>query len=307
MNAAARVLLAEPDGPTRTGLRLLLRREGYDVLEATDLEAGLEHAERGGADVALIAVELPGGGLRLAAALADAAPGCRVIMLSPSPGGEELVAAVLAGAAGYLSKDISLDRLPHAVRGVLDGEVALPRRYTQHLLETLRGRHRRSDRAAPHLRAARQARRPRPAGGAGDAAPFRRVNGYGFLDGLRSAKLRATIDADMTEIADFPARIDRLCALASAAPADEALLSEMEDVLAEGYLEALRGEARSRRLGTRLEDLLGALDQPASALEARRVAREKRTLDRAVGELRARLGTMREQFARLGGGNPVAS
>ena len=44
------------------------------------------------------------------------------------------------GATGYLGKDMSLARLPRVVEAVLAGEVALPRRYTSHLLEALRGR-----------------------------------------------------------------------------------------------------------------------------------------------------------------------
>jgi DNA-binding NarL/FixJ family response regulator len=141
MSSRARVLLAEADGPTRAGLRLALTAEGYDVVaEAVDgasaVELGIEHRP----DAALIAVDLPGGGIEATGALAARLPGTRFVVLSPRPSGEELVEAVLAGAAGYLAKDISLRRLPHALHGVLEGEVALPRRYSQHLLEKLRGR-----------------------------------------------------------------------------------------------------------------------------------------------------------------------
>lgn len=141
MSSGARVLLAEADGPTRAGLRVTLTAEGYDVVAeavdgATAIERGVEHRP----DAALIAVDLPGGGIEATGALAARLPGTRFVVLSPRPSGEELVAAVLAGAAGYLPKDISLRRLPHALRGVLEGEVALPRRYSQHLLEKLRGR-----------------------------------------------------------------------------------------------------------------------------------------------------------------------
>jgi DNA-binding NarL/FixJ family response regulator len=141
MNTRARVLLAEADGPTRAGLRVVLTAEGYEVVAealdgATAIELGIEQRP----DAALIATDLPGGGIEATAALAARLPGTRFVLLSPRLSGEELVAAVLAGAAGYLPKEISLRRLPHALRGVLEGEVALPRRYSQHLLEKLRGR-----------------------------------------------------------------------------------------------------------------------------------------------------------------------
>ena len=154
MTTRARVLLAEADGPTRAGLRVALTAEGYQVVaEAVDgasaIEAGLEQRP----DAALIAVDLPGGGIEATAALAERLPGTRFVLISPLPTGEELLAAVLAGAAGYLPKDISLRRLPHALAGVLEGEVALPRRYSQHLLETLRGREADRARVSAHANA----------------------------------------------------------------------------------------------------------------------------------------------------------
>jgi hypothetical protein len=109
----------------------------------------------------------------------------------------------------------------------------------------------------------------------------------------------------MIEMGDLPRRIERVCSRASRASADERLLTEMEDLLAEGYLAALTGEARSQRLGARLEHLLATLEEPDSALEARRIALQKRSLDQRVDDLRSRLAVMREHFARLGGGNPA--
>ena len=38
-----------------------------------------------------------------------------------------MLAALRAGAVGYLPKDTRPDRLPNALRGVLRGEAALPR------------------------------------------------------------------------------------------------------------------------------------------------------------------------------------
>jgi DNA-binding NarL/FixJ family response regulator len=138
---AGRVLLAERDGPTRAGLRLALGGAGFDVVaEASEhagaIEAALEHRP----DIALVGTDLPGGGIDVARTVAERLPATKVIVLSPDPDGRELLEAVLAGAAGYLSKEIAADRLPHAIRGVLRGEVALPRRYTNHLLDELRGR-----------------------------------------------------------------------------------------------------------------------------------------------------------------------
>jgi hypothetical protein len=107
----------------------------------------------------------------------------------------------------------------------------------------------------------------------------------------------------MAEYAELLERIDRLAARAETARADARLLAEMEDVLAEGYMQALTGEARSRRIATRLERLVDTLDEPGAAVEARRLAVQRRSLDTAISTLRLRLNAVREQFVRLGGGH----
>jgi hypothetical protein len=105
--------------------------------------------------------------------------------------------------------------------------------------------------------------------------------------------------ADHAELLD---RIDRLAARAARPRADDTLLSEIEDVLAEGYMHALTEEARSRRLTARLERLVETLDEPGAAVEARRLAVQRRTLDARIAALRTRLNAIREQFVRLDGG-----
>ena len=132
MSLRGRVLLAERDGPTRTGLRLALSGAGFElVVEVGErdgaVEAALEHLP----DVALVGADLPGGGIDAARAIGERVPATKVIVLSPRPGEEELLAAVLAGAVGYLSKAISLERLPHALDGVIPGELAPPRHHTR--------------------------------------------------------------------------------------------------------------------------------------------------------------------------------
>lgn len=139
--SAPRVLLADADVPTRVGLRAMLRRGGFAVIaEADDAEEALAAVEREALDVALVDVSLPGGGFDAAARMSRLRPGLRLVMLSGRPNGDELLAAVLAGASGYLGKDGSPARLPDALRGVLAGEVALPRRHSQRLLDELRRR-----------------------------------------------------------------------------------------------------------------------------------------------------------------------
>jgi len=141
VSEAPRVLIAEGDAPTRAGLRVALTRAGFQVVaEARERAAALEAALGARPDLVLVSVDLPGGGLAGVRSIAERLPAAKVVVLSSDPSGEELVDAVLAGASGYLGSGMSLTRLPHALRGVLSGEVALPRGHTSHLLEALRFR-----------------------------------------------------------------------------------------------------------------------------------------------------------------------
>lgn len=153
MSDAPRVLLAAGQSATRAGLRVALARAGFHVVaEAADHDAAVEAALGAGPDVALVAADLPGGGISTVRAVAERVPGARVVLITARPSGDELVTAVLAGAVGYLSVDMSLARLPDVLRGVLAGEVALPRAHSRHLLEALRFRN--AGRAAIAARAA---------------------------------------------------------------------------------------------------------------------------------------------------------
>ncbi len=98
------------------------------------------------------------------------------------------------------------------------------------------------------------------------------------------------------ESADLMTRIDRLCLRASDARSAEPLLGEMESLLDEGYLEALTGDARSRRLAERLDALMESVAEPQVASEIRSIALQKRGVDAGVTVLRDRLGELREQF-----------
>jgi DNA-binding NarL/FixJ family response regulator len=110
------------------------------VGEAESREAALTLAGELRPDVALVASDLPDGGLDAVRTLVETRRASCVVVLSPHPDDDELMQAVLNGAVGYLGKDVSPARLPAVVEGVLAGEVALPRHLGRRLLEELRGR-----------------------------------------------------------------------------------------------------------------------------------------------------------------------
>jgi len=153
--SAPRILIAEAEAATRAGLRLVLGQSGFEVAaEAVTADAAVQAALEGRIDLALLATDLPGDGIDATRRIADRLRGAKLLLLTPRPSGEELVAAVRAGAAGYVGKDIAGERLPHVVRAVLDGETALPRRYTGHLVAELRRADSRRAVVAAHISAA---------------------------------------------------------------------------------------------------------------------------------------------------------
>lgn len=130
----ARVLVADGNAGARATLRRAIQPDGFSVCaEAADAASAVTAARLAVPDLALIAVELPGGGIRAAAAI-SALPGVLVVMMTSSRSDEDLFDALRAGAAGYLFKDIAPARLPAVLRRVLEGEVALPRSLVSRLV-----------------------------------------------------------------------------------------------------------------------------------------------------------------------------
>lgn len=138
------VLIAAERLPTRVGLRLALEPEAR-CTEAADAESAVAAAVRERPDVCLLGLEPDGQGLLVVNEIASRVPSSAVIFLTDRLDEEEFMAAVRAGASGYLTQNLDPARLPHVVEGALRGEPAVPRRFVARLLEELRTReHRRS-------------------------------------------------------------------------------------------------------------------------------------------------------------------
>jgi DNA-binding NarL/FixJ family response regulator len=136
------VLIAAERLPTRVGLRLALEPEAR-CTEAADADSAVDAAIRDRPDVCLLGLDTVGQGLRVANEIATRVPSAAVILLTNRLDEEEFMAAVRAGASGYLTSSLDPARLPHVVRGALRGEPAVPRRFVSRLLDELRTRERR--------------------------------------------------------------------------------------------------------------------------------------------------------------------
>jgi DNA-binding NarL/FixJ family response regulator len=138
----ARVVVAEAGAPTRAGLCLAVERGGLEVCaQVSNASALVAAATRGGADLVVLAIDLPGDALHAVERVCRALPAARIIVLTAAEDEEEMLAAVLAGASGYIAADVSAKRLPQIMRSVLAGEAAIPRRLSDRLLAEVCARH----------------------------------------------------------------------------------------------------------------------------------------------------------------------
>lgn len=135
----ARVLIAADQMPTRVGLRLALEPTA-DCTEADDGASAVTAAERDHPDVCLLDFDAPGRGLRVASEILARVPDVHVIVLTSRVEEDEFIAAMRAGASGYLPQGLDPSRLPHVVAGVMRGEAAVPRHFVTRLVDELRGR-----------------------------------------------------------------------------------------------------------------------------------------------------------------------
>jgi DNA-binding NarL/FixJ family response regulator len=134
-----RVLMACSDARVRDAFLDALERADIGVVPVADAAATLELARQHRPDVVLLDDELPGigdvgGPQKLAAEIPDS----EVVVLAGRFDRGSGVRAVLAGAAGYISRGIAAEALPRIVRAVMRGETAIPRTLTSALIERSR-------------------------------------------------------------------------------------------------------------------------------------------------------------------------
>jgi DNA-binding NarL/FixJ family response regulator len=134
-----RVVLAEEHPTLRAAVRNVLEADGFIVCgEAENAEEGLRVVLRERPDICLVGLR-PAGSLPMIARITDEqnGTGTVVIVLTASRSTESMIAAIRAGATGYLLKEMNPKRIPAAVRGVLKGEAAMPRTLVVRLIREI--------------------------------------------------------------------------------------------------------------------------------------------------------------------------
>jgi DNA-binding NarL/FixJ family response regulator len=137
-----RLLVVDDHEVVREGLVALLeRRAGFSVVAGVGTAAeAIEAARTYLPDLVIMDVRLPdGSGIEATREIRAENPAIRVIMLTSYPDEEAVFAAIVAGASGYLLKQIRGRDLIGALEAVGRGESLLDPAVTEQVLERIRG------------------------------------------------------------------------------------------------------------------------------------------------------------------------
>jgi DNA-binding NarL/FixJ family response regulator len=136
-----RLVIVDDHEVVRQGLVALLdRRPGFQVVgEAGTAAEAIEQARRLQPDLVIMDVRLPdGSGIEACREIRAEQPGTRVVMLTSYPDEEAVLSAIVAGASGYLLKQIRARDLVSALESVGRGESLLDPAVTEKVLDRVR-------------------------------------------------------------------------------------------------------------------------------------------------------------------------
>jgi DNA-binding NarL/FixJ family response regulator len=133
------VVLADDHELFRMAVREELEERGFDVVgEAEDAPGAVSVALTEVPDICLLDVRMRGDGIRAAQEIAAQLPSVKAVMLTATRDDDVALAALRAGARGYVLKDLDLDMLADALRRVAAGDLAFPGRLLRRALDELR-------------------------------------------------------------------------------------------------------------------------------------------------------------------------
>jgi len=136
-----RLLVVDDHEVVREGLvALLSRREDFQVVaEAGTVAEALTAARRFEPDLVVMDVRLPdGSGIEACREIRAELPATRIVMLTSYPDEEAVLSAILAGASGYLLKQVRGRDLVSALEAVGRGDSLLDPAVTERVLERVR-------------------------------------------------------------------------------------------------------------------------------------------------------------------------
>lgn len=124
----------------RAARHSVLARAGLEVAaDVPDVAAAAEAAQLYGAALVIVDADIPGGCVRAVRRIVERAPGAAVLVVAAELDRESLLAAVRAGAQGFVAETLGARGLVRAVEVALGGEAVIPRAGVGTLIEQVRG------------------------------------------------------------------------------------------------------------------------------------------------------------------------
>jgi DNA-binding NarL/FixJ family response regulator len=138
-------MLVDDHEVVRGGIKALLQATDDVIVtaEAGTVRAAVDEADRSRPDVVVMDVRLAdGSGIEATREILAKHPDTRVLMLTSFADDEALFASIMAGASGYVLKQVNNNELLRAIRAVGKGESLLDPAVTDSVLQRLRkGKH----------------------------------------------------------------------------------------------------------------------------------------------------------------------
>ncbi len=126
---ASKILIADDHPLFREALQQVVAEafDAHDCVEAENLEQASHFLAAEDFDLVLLDLKMPGmNGFTGLVSLRNQAPATPIIIVSAEDGASAIHDAITFGAAGYIPKSLSKERMAQAVREVMAGEVFLP-------------------------------------------------------------------------------------------------------------------------------------------------------------------------------------
>lgn len=136
-----RVLIADATPMFGAGVTTLLgAHEDFEAAQAGTLDDAVREVVLFAPQIVLVDIDLPpAGGIAAVTRMLAVEPSLSVVVWSLQPSPDCVLAAIRAGACGFLRRDVSPDGLLRALRGVRRGEAPLSRDLTHVMVDALHG------------------------------------------------------------------------------------------------------------------------------------------------------------------------
>ena len=141
INKKLKILIVDNHDIVRKGLAMLVSRQEdlFVVAEAGTVVEAIEKARESVPDVVVMDIRLPdGSGIEACRDISDENPDVKILMLTSYSDEKAVMGSIMAGASGYLLKEISSQEIVDAIRQVGTGQSLLDPTVTANILERVR-------------------------------------------------------------------------------------------------------------------------------------------------------------------------